>query len=221
MTLTVHHLKRSQSERIIWLCEELNIPYELKVYAREPTLSAPEPYRNIHWSGTAPVIQDGELALAESGAIVEYILSKYGNGKLVIKPDQPNYADYLFWFHHANGSVQPTITTMVFAEFAKISPDDPGQLIMRNRFQIGLSGMDKRLGEFEYLAGNELTGADIMMVFSLTTMRLFLPYSLEEFPNIMAYLDRVGKREAYQRAMKKGDPDLRPVLDGIPQDTFF
>src|SRR5438270_1486422 len=103
--LTVHHLGKSQSERIVWLCEELGIPYELKCYARAPLLAPPE-YKALHPIGAAPVITDGELVLAESGAIVQYITSRYGAGRLALTDGHPHFAAFLYWFHFANGTLQ-------------------------------------------------------------------------------------------------------------------
>src|SRR2546430_4610201 len=103
--LTVHHLGRSQSERIVWLCEELAIAYELKHYARAPLL-APADYKALHPIGTAPVIADGDLVLAESGAIVTYIIARYGEGRLALTYGHPDFAQFLYWFHFANGTLQ-------------------------------------------------------------------------------------------------------------------
>jgi glutathione S-transferase len=103
--LTVHHLGKSQSERIVWLCEELGIPYELRRYDRDPvTILAPAEYRALHPIGAAPVITDGDLVLAESAAITEYIIVKHGNGRLALGPSHPGFAAYLYWFHFANGT---------------------------------------------------------------------------------------------------------------------
>ena len=108
--LTVHHLGRSQSERIVWLCEELEIPYALKCYTRDAvTMLAPPDYKALHPIGTAPVITDGDLVLAESGAVVEYIIAKYGKGRLALAPDHPDFAQFLYWYHFANGTLQPVM----------------------------------------------------------------------------------------------------------------
>ena len=105
--LTVHHLGKSQSERVVWLCEELGLDYELVRYARDPvTVLAPPELKALHPMGSAPLITDGGPVLAESGAIVEYILAKYGVGRLVIAPEAPEFADYLRRFHFANGTLQ-------------------------------------------------------------------------------------------------------------------
>ena len=114
--LIVHHLGKSQSERIVWLCEELKLPYELKLYARDPvTMLAPPEYKALHPIGAAPVICDGDLVLAESGAIMEYILARYGNGRLVPAVNDPDFAAHLYWFHFANGTLQPSMgRNMIF-----------------------------------------------------------------------------------------------------------
>src|ERR1700752_776809 len=108
--LTVHHLGKSQSERIVWLCEELEIPYELKRYTRDKmTLLAPPDYKALHPMEAAPVVTDGNLVLAESGAIVQYIIVKYGGVRLMLRTDDPDFADFLYWFHFANSTLQPSL----------------------------------------------------------------------------------------------------------------
>src|SRR5215217_5056227 len=108
--LTVHHLGHSQSERVVWLCEELELDYELKRYERrkDNRLGPPE-YKALLPLGSAPVIAEGELKLGESGAIVEYLIATRGGGRLSVKPYQPGFADYLYWFHFANGTLQPAV----------------------------------------------------------------------------------------------------------------
>jgi glutathione S-transferase len=211
--LTVHHLHRSQSERIVWLCEELGIDYALKCYARDSvTMLAPPEYRALHPIGTAPVITDGDIVLAESGAIVDYIVVKYGNGRLALAPDHPDFAGYLFWFHYANGTLQLQMMRNFLLRRAGVADDNPARRFAAERLQRNLKFVDARLGVADYLAGHEFTAADIMTVFSLTTMRSFFSLDLTPYPHILAYLKRIGEREAYQRAMKKGDPELTPVL---------
>lgn len=211
MVLTVHHLGRSQSERIVWLCEELGLDYSLKVYNRSPMLAPPE-FKQLHPSQSAPVITDGEVTLAESGAVMEYILVKYGKGKLVVGPEEGNWADYLYWLHFANGTLQASGSREMFMRLARVPGDNPvmGAVVSRREHAVGL--VDDRLRDNEWLAGKEFTAADIMTVVSLTTMRLFNSYSLESYPNVVAYLKRVGDRQGYKRAMEKGDPGLEPVL---------
>jgi glutathione S-transferase len=211
--LTVHHLRRSQSERIVWLCEELGLDYSLKCYARDPvTMLAPPEYRALHPMGTAPVITDGDVVLAESGAIVGYIVTTYGNGRLALPADHRDFAQYLFWFHYANSTLQLQMMRNFTLRRARVAEDNPVRRLAAERLERNLKLIDARLGAVDYLAGAEFTAADIMAVFSLTTMRSFFPLDLTPYPHTLAYLARIGQREGYRRAMKKGDPELTPVL---------
>ena len=211
--LTVHHLGRSQSERIVWLCEELGIPYGLKCYTRDSvTMLAPADYKALHPIGSAPVIADGGLVLAESGAVVDYIIAKYGNGRLALKADHPDFASYLYWLHFANGTLQPSMGRCMTLNRLKLADDNPVQVAMRARLDRSFDLVDARTREAEYFAGAEFTAADIMMGFSLTTMRYFLPYDFKRCPNIVSYLARIGARPAYRRAMEKGDPGMALLL---------
>lgn len=209
--LTVHHLGRSQSERIVWLCEELGLDYVLETYARDPkTGLAPDAYRDLHPMGIAPVIVDGDVTLAESGAIVEYLLARHGGGRLTVGPDAPNYTDYLFWFHFANGTVMPSDTIAMVAQ--RLTGDASKSGFAARRSSVSHDMIEARLGAVPYLAGEAFTAADIMTVFPLTTMRSFTGATLEGRPNTQAYLARIGARDAYRRAMRKGDPAMEPML---------
>jgi glutathione S-transferase len=211
--LTVHHLGKSQSERIVWLCEELGLPYELKIYDRDPvTRLAPPEYKVLHPLGAAPVISDGDVVLAESGAIIEYIVARYGKGRLVLAPDHPDFAQFVYWFHFANGTLQPATGRNMILGRLDLPRDHPILRAMKGRLDLALGLVQARLAKVDYFAGAEFTTADIMIVFTLTTMRLFLPFGLAPYPAILGYLQRIGKREAYRRAMRKGDPDLAPLL---------
>ena len=210
--LIVHHLGRSQSERIVWLCEELGLDYELKRYARAPLLAPPE-YKALHPIGTAPVITDGAVVLGESGAIIEYVLAKYGGGRLARALGHPEFANYLYWLHFANGSFQALLHRTLIARRLEPPPGHPVIATLEARRAAALEFTNRRLGEADYLAGDALTAADIMMVFSLTTMRSFTPYDLKPYAQIVAYLKRIAAREAYQRAMRKGDPGMPLLLD--------
>lgn len=211
--LTIHHLGKSQSERIVWLCEELGVPYVLKHYVRDPvTILSPPELRALHPLGAAPVITDGDLKLAESAAITEYIIAKHGGGRLALGPDHPDYAQYLYWFHFANGNLQPVMGRNMILRRLKLVPDNPVLLAMQGRLKLVLDLIEVRLAEVAYFAGAELTAADIMMVFSLTTMRYFMPVDLSPYPAILAYLQRIAARPAYQAAMQKGDPGMALLL---------
>jgi glutathione S-transferase len=211
--ITVHHLGVSQSERITWLCEELEIPYTLKRYDRDAiTRRAPAAYKALHPMGIAPVITDGKLVLAESGAIVQYVIAKYGNGRLAIGPEQANFADYLFWFHFANGTMLPSQMSGMISTMLGLKDTDSLMKTMKERSDLSFALVERRLGEVPYFAGNELTAADIMMLFSLSTMRAFAQRDISALPNTKSYLKRIGERPAYQRAMSKGDPAMSPLL---------
>jgi glutathione S-transferase len=209
--MIVHHLRASQSERIVWLCEELDVPYELKTYSREPNGAAPAAYKALHPQGTAPTITDGSLALAETGAIVDYILARYGDGRLVVGPKAANFPDYLYWFHFGNGFFVPAAMMSIVA--SRMAGDDKqAGRGFTGRHELAYRLSENRLGKVPYFAGSEFTAADIMMVFPLTTMRSYSGESLGELPHLRAYLKRIGQRPAYRRAMNKGDPEMRPAL---------
>lgn len=210
--LTVHHLSKSQSERVVWLCEELGLNYERKHYVRDPvTQLAPPELVALHPLGTAPVISDGHILLAESGAIVEYIIAKYGHGRLTLGPDHADYVHYIFWFHYANGNFQSNMGRNTFLRWLDLPADNPIAARLYGRLVAAFKFIDKRLCDVPFLAGENFTAADIMTVFSLTTMRYFMPFDLTPYPSILAYLQRIAAREAYQRAMQKGDPGM-PLL---------
>lgn len=211
--LTVHHLGKSQSERIVWLCEELELPYELKRHARDAvTMLAQPDYKALHPIGAAPVITDGDLVLAESGAIVDYIMAKYGKGRLALGPDDPDFAQFLYWFHFANGTLQSGMGRLMMLNRLKLAEDNPMLAATRARVDRAFDLVDARLRDADYLAGKTFTTADIMTVFSLTTMRYFQPYDLARCPNVLKYLGRIGARPAYRRAMEKGDPGMALLL---------
>lgn len=213
--LTVHHLGLSQSDRIVWLCEELELPYTLVRYDRDPaTRLAPAAYRALSPAGTAPVITDGDLVLGESAAIVDYLIGRHGGGRLAVPPDAPNYPDYLFWFHFANGTVMPAalvgLTVEILAGGAAGSPTVES---LRGRLDRAYVLAEERLGQVPFLAGEAFTAADIMMLFPLTTLRRFAPRDMAPCPNIRAYLGRIGGRPALRRAMDKADPGVPLLLD--------
>lgn len=213
--LIVHHLRRSQSERIVWLCEELGLDYELRCYERNASdLLAPPSYKALHPMGIAPVITDGDLVLGESGAIVEYLLARHGPGGLARGPEHADFASYLYWLHFANGTLQPTLGRNMIIRRIGLPVEHPAAASMRARLELVLSQVEARCAQAPYLAGAGFSAADIMCVFSLTTMRSFCPVDLQPYPAIRAYLQqRIGVRDAYRRAMNKGDPGMAPMLD--------
>lgn len=210
--LTVHHLGISQSDRIVWLCEELGLAYALKRYDRDPvTRLAPADYKALHPAGTAPVIDDGAVRLAESGAIIAYLLETYGEGRLQVAPGQPGYIDYLYWLHAGPGSVASAMMVDLVLRVAGAAPDMVAALTARGTNMMRM--LEARLSEAPYLAGDVFTAADIINLFPLTTGRMFVPRDLAPCPAIRAYLARIGERPAFRRAMAEADPDLPLLLD--------
>lgn len=211
--LTIHHLGKSQSERIIWLCEELGVPYDLKRYKRDSvTILSPPELKALHPMGAAPVITEGNLILGESAAITDYIIARHGNGRLTLRPDHKDFASYLYWFHFANGNLQPVMGRNMMLGRLNLPSDNPVLLDAKRRLKLAISLVEQRLDDAAFLAGDEFTAADIMTVFSLTTMRYFLPVDLSPYPNILAYLQSIAGRDAYQRAWQNGDPDMEQLL---------
>ena len=209
--LTIHHLRISQSERIVWLCEELGLKYDLKLYNRDPeTRLAPPELKALHPMEIAPLIEDGDTMLGESGAIVEYIIGKYApDTDLVPGADHPDFADHLYWFHFANATFMTNgmMQIAVNAVGAQMPPP------LAKRVTNAWEQIERRLGEADYFGGSQLTTADIMMVFQLTTSRAFNGMTIDHLPNLQAYLKRIGARDAYQRAMEKCEPGFEPKLD--------
>jgi len=209
--LTIHHLRISQSERIVWLCEELGLDYELKLYNRDPdTRLAPPELKALHPMEIAPLLQDDDLLLGESGAIIEYIVGKYAPGtNLVLGPDHPDFADHLYWFHFANATFMTNgmMQIAVNAAGAELAPP------LMKRVTNAWEQIERRLGEADYFGGSQLTTADIMMGFQLTTSRAFNGMTIDHMPNLKAYLQRIGARDAYQTAMAKAEPGFPPKLD--------
>jgi glutathione S-transferase len=209
--LTVHHLGISQSERIVWLCEELELDYVLKRYDRRAdNRLAPDDYKALHPMGIAPVITDGDLVLGESGAICDYICAKYGGGRLNPGPSDPDFADHLFWFHWSNGTFMTTL--MMQLVLAGGGEGNPAAVFVADRSRRAWAMVEERLGAAPFFGGKSLTTADIMMVYCLTTSRAFRGTPLEGHPNLKAYLGRIGQRPAYQRAMAKAEPGMAPML---------
>ena len=207
--ITVHHLTSSRSERIVWLMEELGLEYRLEVFRREPGGAAPPPMKAIHALGKAPIIRDGDLVLAESGAIVDYIVHRHAGGRLATRPDSPDYAQYVYWLHFAEGSLMSLMLIALVLSRVPEAKESPVQARILGRVAQMLAFVDASLAGRDYFAGSEFTAADVMMVFPFTTMRRFLDYDLAPYPNIVAYLGRIEARPAYRKAMALAGPGLK------------
>ena len=198
-------------QKVMWLVGELGLAHEhIDAGGSFGGLDTPE-FLAMNPHGRVPVIADGDLVLAESGAVVDYIIAKYGNGRLKLAPDHPGFAQFLFWFHFSNGTLQAQMGRKMILNRLKLPEDNPIPQATRGRLDRSFDLVNARLGEAEYLAG-EFSAADIMIGFSLTTMRYFMPYDIGRCPNILRYLTRIGARPAYRRAMDKGDPGMKLLL---------
>ncbi len=207
--ITVYHLTSSRSERIVWLLEELGIDYQLERFRREETGAAPESMKRIHPLGRAPVIRDGEMVLAESNAIVEYMIQRHGGGRLAVAASAAPYPRYLYWLHFAEGSLMPLLQIALALSRLPDANATPLGTRVKARMQLMLGFVDVELEHVPYFAGADFTAADVMMTFPFTTMRRFLDYDVEPYANIAAYVKRIEARPAYQKAMALAGPDAK------------
>jgi glutathione S-transferase len=215
--LTVHHLNNSRSQRVLWLLEELGVPYQIVRYQRLPDMRAPAELRAIHPLGKSPVITDEGNTIAESGAIIEYLLEAYGQGRLIPPPKTPERLRYSYWLHYAEGSAMPPLLLkLLFTVMPKRTPALLRPVVRKVSTQVltalvnpqlkqHMDFWEAELSRSEWFAGNEFTAADIQMSFPLeaAAARAGLEHG---HPRAMAYLDRIHARPAYQRALEKGGP---------------
>jgi glutathione S-transferase len=215
--LVVHHLNNSRSQRILWLLEELGVPYEIQRYQRDPeTQLAPPELRAVHPLGKSPVITDGPVTVAETGAIVEYLLDTYGQGRLRPAPGTPEALRYRYWLHFAEGSAMPPLLlTLIFDRIANgpmpfiVRPVARAisrkvmDLVVRPNITRQLDFMEAELGRSPWFAGDELSGADIMMSFPLEAAAQRAGLDARR-PRLMAFLDRIHARPAYKQALARG-----------------
>jgi len=202
--ITVHHLDESRSQRILWLLEELDVPYKIAWHWRDgQTRLAPPALKDIHPLGKSPVIEDDGRVVAESGAIVDYIIRHYGNGHLQPAFASPEYDDYVQWMHYAEGSAMlPLLLKLNVARVGEaarpIMPRIEAEIVNH------LGYIDATLRARDYLLGMQLTGADVQLSFvgELAATRL----DCRAYPNMIAWVRRFQARPAYQAALEKGGP---------------
>jgi len=217
--VTVHHLNNSRSQRVLWLLEELGVDYEVKRYERDAkTMLAPPSLRAVHPLGKSPVITDGDLTLAESGAIVEYLVDRYGGGRLIPPAGTRERLRFTYWLHYAEGSIMPPLLLkLVFTQIprapmpALIRPvvrriaDGVRRQFVEPQIKLHLDYLEGELGKTAWFAGEEFTAADIQMSFPVegAATRGGLDASR---PKLLAFLERIHARPAYKRALDKGGP---------------
>lgn len=217
--IVVHHLNNSRSQRVLWLLEELGLPYEVKRYERDPkTMLAPPALRQVHPLGKSPVITDGEVTVAESGAILEYLVDKAG-GRLRPPAGTPEQRRYTYWMHFAEGSAMPPlllalifgkIPTMPMPFFARpiaraIANGVKARMIEPN-LRSQLAYMESELAQREWFAGAEMTAADVQMSFPLEAAAQRAGLTAATHPRLAAFLQRIHARPAYQAALRRGGP---------------
>jgi glutathione S-transferase len=202
--LIIHHLGVSQSDRIVWLMEELGLPYELVWHRRGPDGLMPASYLALHPAATAPVVQDGERMLSESAAILEHICHQHAGGALTVAPDRPNYYDYQYWMHLNNN-----VLGLFFTKLALGGQTDSLLAGMIQRREDGYARMvEQTLAASPFLAGPDFTCADIMATYCLRSPRML--GGREDMPNAKAYIARISARPAYIKADKIAGADAEP-----------
>ena len=215
--IVVHHLNNSRSQRVLWLLEELGLPYEVKPYQRDPkTMLAPPELRAVHPLGKSPVITDGTLTLAESGAIVEYLADRHGQGRLAPAPGTPERVRYTYWMHFAEGSAMPPLLLRLIFGRIKTAPmpffirpvargiaDRALDSFVMPNIERNLDFMEGELAGSEWFAGPQFSAADIQMSFPLEAARARGGLN-ESRPRLMAFLHKIHSRPAYLKALERG-----------------
>lgn len=221
--IIVHHLENSRSQRVLWLLEEMGLRYEVKRYERDgKTMLAPAELKTVHPLGKSPVIVDAGTTVAETGAIIEYLTGKYGDGRLIPAPDTPERLRCTYWLHYAEGSLMPLmVMKLVFGRIGKA----PMPLLLRPlaagigtgvqrqwldpQLKLHLDYVESELGKSPWLAGNAFSAADIQMSFPLeaATRRAEIAGA---YPHMVAWVERIHARPAYKRALERGGPYRLP-----------
>jgi glutathione S-transferase len=200
--ITVHHLNNSRSQRILWLLEEMGTPYEIKHYQRDPeTNRAPAELKAVHQLGKSPVIEDGDLIVAETGAVIVYLLDKFGNGTLRPEKGTQEYVDYVHFLHFAEGSAMLPLLLSLYTSYLGDAAAPIQPMIMKEIKGI-LDYCEYHLISKDWFAGNNLTGADIQMIFPLEAAKA--RGRLKGYDACNEYVERIHKRPAYLRALEKG-----------------
>ncbi|AKF11386.1 glutathione S-transferase [Sandaracinus amylolyticus] len=216
--ITVHHLDDSRSQRVLWMLEELGVPYEIQRHQRDPkTMLAPAELRRVHPLGKAPVITDEGVTIAESGAILEYLVDRYGEGRLRPARGTPDAMRFTYWMHFAEGSAMPPLLVKLILDRIREAPmpflakpiarriaDQVEQAYVEPNVRRMLDFMESELALRTWFAGDEMSAADVQMSFPVEAAAQ--RFSLERHPKLRAFLDRIHTRPAYRRAIERGGP---------------
>jgi len=217
--LTLHHLENSRSQRILWLLEELGLPYEVRRYARDPkTLYAPPELAQVHPLGKSPVLTDGEVTVAESGAIIEYLLDAHGQGRLRPPAGTPERRRFTYWLHFAEGSAMPPLLMKLVFDKIRQAPmpffvkpvargiaDKVTASFIAPNIARQLAFMEAELGRSDWFAGSEFSAADIQMSYPLEAAQARAGLDAR-YPRLTDWLARIHARAPYRRALEIGGP---------------
>ncbi len=217
--IVVHHLENSRSQRILWLLEELGLPYTVERYERDrKTMLAPPELKSVHPLGKSPVISDDGVVIAETGAIIEHLVERHGNGRLVPAAGTPEHRRYRYWLHYAEGSLMPLLVMKLIFSKTTVAPtpwlirpiaraiaSGVGQGYLDPSLKLHLTSIETALGDSGWFAGSELTAADIIMSFPLEAAAA-RGGAGSGYPNIASFLARIKARPAWQAALAKGGP---------------
>ena len=217
--IIVHHLENSRSQRILWLLEELGIAYQVQRYARDrKTMLAPPELKAVHPLGKSPVISDSGVVIAETGAIIEHLVERHGNGRLMPTPGSAEHRRYRYWLHYAEGSLMPLLvmklifskttvapTPWLIRPIAKAIANGVGQWYLDPNLKLHLGVIEQELAATGWFAGAELSAADVIMSFPLEAA-VARGGAANGYPNIAAFLARIQARPAWTTALAKGGP---------------
>ncbi|MCC6766185.1 MAG: glutathione S-transferase [Deltaproteobacteria bacterium] len=218
--IVVHHLENSRSQRVLWLLEELGLPYEVKRYARnKETMLAPPELRAVHPLGKSPVVTDGGATVAESGAIMEYLVDRYGGGRLIPPAGTPERLRYTYWLHYAEGSAMPPLLLMLVFNRVETAPmpffvrpiargiaGKVKSTFIEPQLKLHFDYLEHELGTSTWFAGDEMTAADVQMSFPVEAAAARADLGVSGRPRLAAFLQRIHARPAYQAALAKGGP---------------
>ncbi|WP_009634163.1 glutathione S-transferase family protein [Synechocystis sp. PCC 7509] len=201
--IVVHHLNNSRSQRILWLLEELGLDYEIKRYERDPnTMLAPAELKAVHPLGKSPVITDEGQTLAESGAIIDYLVERYGEGKLSPPPNTPEKLRYDYWLHYSEGSVMPILVMKLLLDNFELGNSTVSSQFVAPQIKLHFDYLESELSKNPWFVGKEFTAADVQMSFPVEAVEAQV--GLDTYPKLKDFLQRIHARPAYKSALERG-----------------
>ena len=204
--LQVHHLNNSRSQRILWLLEELALPYEIVAYQRDTTTNlGPESLKKVHPLGKSPVLVDGKTVVIESGAIIEYVVRRHGKGRLAPAESSPDWPLYLQLMHYAEGSAMlPVMLKLYTSRIGDAGA--PLQPRITSEIENHFGWLESLLSGADWFVGNTFSAADIQLSFAIQAAKML--HGLDKFPNLARFVERGKARPAYQKALERGGPSI-------------